>query len=185
MILRTDPILIAKAGADMTHEDTDQDEVAGRKQFPTASDELIKVAKVIELVRKQLQYMEPSELRVAAALILALERFPATTPAIELTFGFAQRNAGGNYGWADISISETELRLGLGEHFYDPEIGGDTESRTVFETQVGWEWAEGDVSEWLRTAEMIASEGHVSVEDHSDHEAIKWDLETKLNAGLL
>lgn len=73
--------------------------------------------------------MSPGHVRSAASVLLALERLPATTSGIQVTFGFIQRNTDGNYGWVDIAISEDGLRLGIGEHYYDPSAGADTESR--------------------------------------------------------
>jgi hypothetical protein len=42
--------------------------------------------------------MSPDDLRSAASVLLALERLPATTPGVQVTFGFAQPNTDGNYG---------------------------------------------------------------------------------------
>ena len=103
---------------------------------------------VIEFVRKQLPAMSPGHIRSAAGVLLALERLPAMTAGIQITFGFVQHNTNGNYGWADISISESELRLGIGEHYYDPSVGGDTESRILFEAVAGGDSAEGDIDDW-------------------------------------
>jgi hypothetical protein len=78
----------------------------------------------------------------------------------------------GNYGWVDITISEHEFLLGIG----DPSVGGDTETRTSFEAQAGGS-GEGDIDEWLAVADVIAADGRVSAEDYSDHDAIDWTAE--------
>ena len=65
-------------------------------------------------------------------------------------------------------------RSALAEHFYDPSVGGDTESRHAFEAYAGGESAEGDIDDWLPMATMISIEGNVDVEDYSDYEIIDW-----------
>ena len=158
-------------------DDVDDDDNDNEGRFPLSITDKPKIERVIHLVRSHLPSMSPDDLRAAASVLLALERLPATTPGVQITFGFAQPNTSGNFGWADIEISENEFRLGVGEHFYDPSVGGDTESRTVFETQAGGDWREGDIDDWLPVANVIASEGSVSSEDYSNHEAIEWRAE--------
>jgi hypothetical protein len=91
-----------------------------------------------------------------------------------MTFGFNQRNTDSNYGWADITISEEEITLGVGEHFYDPAVAGDTESRKVFAAAAGGDAAKGDIDHWTDVATVISAEGEVDMEDYSDYEAIDW-----------
>lgn len=143
-------------------------------RFPLSLDDISKIERVIELVRERLATMTPDHLRSAAAVVLALERLPATTPGIKMTFGFVQHNTDGNFGWADISISADEFTLGLGEHFYDPKVGGDTESRHAFEAYAGGDSAEGDIDNWIPVAKVISADGDVDVEDYSDYEIIDW-----------
>ncbi|MDR3420880.1 MAG: hypothetical protein P4L80_06510 [Xanthobacteraceae bacterium] len=147
------------------------------ERFPLSIDHMMKVKKVIQLMRNKLPIMHPGDLRTAAVVLIALERLPATTACVDVTFGFSLPNTDGNYGWVDIHIDEQEFRLASGEHFYDPSIGGDTQSRTVFETQAGGGWYSGDIDEWLECADRIASEGQVDAEDNSDHDGIEWDAE--------
>jgi hypothetical protein len=163
------------------HENNDVDDPDNEGRFPLSIDDKPKIEQVIELVRNHLSSMAPGELRAAASVLLALERLPAITPGIRVTFGFTRPNTDGNYGWADIEISEDEFRLGVGEHFYDPSVGGDTETRTVFETLAGGDWREGDIEDWLPVANVIASEGRVSAEDYSEHEEIEWTAEGDLD----
>ena len=40
------------------------------------------------------------------------------------------------------------------------------------------EWTEGDIDDWLPVANVIATEGDISMEDYSDYEAIEWANET-------
>jgi hypothetical protein len=93
---------------------------------------------------------------------------------VQTTFGFIQPSMDGNYAWADIRINEDSFSLSLGEHFYTPEVGGDTESRIVFETQSGTQWRAGDIGEWLEVASWIASTGRVTWDDYSAHDDIDW-----------
>jgi hypothetical protein len=158
-------------------EDNDLDDRDNEGRFPLSIADKPKIERVIELVRDHLPSMSPGDLRAAASVLLALERLPAATPGVRVTFGFTQPNTDGNYGWVDIEISEDEFRLGVGEHFYDPSVGGDTETRTVFEAQAGGDWGEGDIDDWLPVANVIASEGRVSAEDYSEHDAIEWGAE--------
>jgi hypothetical protein len=164
-------------------EDDDTDTQANVARFPLSIADILEVKRVIQLVRDKLLNMRPGDLRAAASVLFALERLPATTAGIDVTFGFSQPNTDGNYGWVDIHIDEHEFRLGFGEHFYDPSIGGDTESRTVFETQSGGNWCSGDIDEWLEFAGGIASEGQVDAEDNSDHDGIEWEAEGAQDEG--
>jgi hypothetical protein len=151
----------------------------GSGRFPLSVEDIANVTMVIKLVRSQLPSMTPRQLRTAAVLLRALERLPEKTPGIYTTFGFVQRSDGGNYGWADISISEDEFRLGLGEHFYEPSVGGDTESRNAFEAIAGADWPDGDIDEWLSTAQVLSVGAEISIQDDSDYDAIDWSSETE------
>lgn len=157
-------------------EEPEEDFDASR--FPLSLEDISKLTNVIKLIREQLPSMTPNHIRSASAVLRALERLPNTTPGIQVTFGFVQRHTGGNYGWADISLSEDEFRLGIGEHFYDPTVGGDTESRNAFEALAGAHSAEGDIDDWLPVAENLSAGAGVSVEDDSDYDAIDWSSET-------
>jgi hypothetical protein len=84
----------------------------------------------------------------------------------------------GNHAWADISFSDEGFRLSTGEHYYDPDVGGDTESRTLFATQSGTNWREGNlqagVEEWLE----LADSGRFTVDhDETDYDAEEWYVE--------
>ena len=157
-------------------DDDDLDNSDNDGRFPLSITDKPKIERVIQVVRSHLPSMSPGDLRAAAIVLLALERLPAPTPGVRVTFGF-QPNTGGNFGRADIEISENAFRLRIGEHFYNQTVGGDTDSRTVFAAQVGADWCEGDIDDWLPVATVIASEGNVGAEDYSDHEAIEWRAE--------
>lgn len=160
-------------------DETDEPEdVSDAGRFPLSLDEIAKLSMVIKLIRGQLPFMTPRHIRCASAMLRALERFPVATPGIQMTFGFVQPNTDGNYGWADISISKSDFTLGVGEHFYDPAVGGDTESKHVFEAYAGGSSAEGDIDDWLAVAEVISAGGEIDVEDDTDYDAIDWSSET-------
>jgi hypothetical protein len=109
------------------------DEDSSDDRFPLSEDDLQGLSAIASFFRSQLATMAPAQLRSVAALLFALKRLPRTTPGVDVSLSYSQSNTDGNYGWASIGISENELRLGVGEHFYDPGVGGDTESQTLFE----------------------------------------------------
>lgn len=156
----------------------DDGEADDPNRFPLSADDIDKVDKVIKLIREQLISLAPSDLRSAAVILHALERLPATTPEVQVTFSFVTPNIDGNFGWADVSVSEDELTFGTGQHFHDPSVGGDTESRHEFEAYAGSDYAEGDIEQWLAAARNLSAEANVSFDDYSDHEAIDWSSET-------
>jgi hypothetical protein len=165
----------------LRHDDVDCRDDEGR--FPLSIDDKPKIERLVKLVRSQLFRMSPSDLRAAASVLFALERLPATIPGVMVTFGFSQPNNDGNYGWVDIAISEDEFRLSEGEHFYDPSVGGDTETRTKFETEVGGNRCRGDIDDWLSVACVIAcAGGEIDAEDHSEHDEIDWEADVDPNS---
>jgi hypothetical protein len=150
----------------------EDEESAGR--FPLLTEDVRKIEQIVDLIREHFAGMSPVDIHVAAAVLLALDRLPASTPGVQTTFGFIQPSMDGNYAWADIRINEDSFSLSLGEHFYTPEVGGDTESRIVFNTQSGTQRRAGDIGEWLEVASWIASTGRVSWDDYSAHDDIDW-----------
>jgi hypothetical protein len=142
--------------------------------YPVDADALEGFAQVAHLVRMNLSNLDPHHLRTAAVTLLALERLPRVTSGINVVFGFRTPMERGCWAWADISIGRDGIRLGTGEHFYDPGVGGDTESRTRFQAYSGG--YEGSVQEWLELASMIFPDGVPSAEDYSDHDSIDWTV---------
>ena len=143
-------------------------------RFPLSTFDRHQVGKVVHLVRSRLATMTPGQLRSAASALHALERLPIVTPGIQVSFGFTEPNGDGNYAWTDIKVSESEFLLLVGEHFYDPAVGGDTETRVVFEAHAGDASRKGDMEDWLETAGMIAPDGLITAEDYSDHDSVDW-----------
>src|SRR5689334_19304758 len=75
---------------------------------------------------------------------------------------------------SDISISEDELRFVIGEHYYDPSVGGNTGSRIAFESVAGDASAEGGFEDWPSVAKNCCRRRGIGVEDYSDYELIEW-----------
>lgn len=109
----------------------------------------------------------PAVLGATATVLLALERLPLAIPGLSVTFDFSTPDRDGNRGWADLELDGQEFPLGAGEHCYSPSVGGDTSTRTVFATRAGSDWQEGDIVEWLATAQAIATWKRISVTDES------------------
>ena len=154
----------------------DPDEIPD-DQFVLMPEDKAGLEKVIALVRRHLPGMPPIHLRSAATLLLALERLPSTTPGASITFGFSTPNTDGNFGWADVQISEEELCLQIGEHFHSPGIGGDTETRSLLWMRAGSRSREGSSDawhEWLEYASSMASQGHATFDDESEVDEDTW-----------
>jgi len=152
-------------------------EEAVQRQFPIDNPALDGVARVVERIRSALPSLNPRQVYIASLVLLALERLPISTPGVNLRFGVLRRHSPGNYVWADIEICSTEFRLISGEHIYDPDVGGDTSSQTIFEAFLGAEESEGSVDDWLAFAETILEPNLVEAQDNSDHEEIDWSID--------
>jgi hypothetical protein len=138
-------------------------------RFPLTGEDQPGVEAIIALVRRRLRYLRPRELRSAATILLALERLPAVTDGVVVTFGFSYRD-GGNLSWANIGFADGEFRLDSGEHFYEPTVGGDTESTCLFEAYAGG-GRSGNIRDWLEVAEGL----HTAIgEDLSAHDDLDW-----------
>jgi hypothetical protein len=84
----------------------------------------------------------------------------------------------GNYGWAELRLTEERLELGIGEHFYDPDVGGDTETRTLFSVWASGKSAEGDIEEWFEYASGHVSRGYLTIaDDDSELERMDWEVD--------
>ena len=94
------------------------------------------------------------------------------TPGVNISLDLGFYDPEDGSCWVDFEITEEELRLGSGMHTYTPDVGGDTESRTDFESQSGGTWYEGDTSSWIEQAWGYASEGKISVVNNSDYDTV-------------
>jgi hypothetical protein len=89
-----------------------------QEQFPLSESELRFIQNISHLIRSQLPRITPQNLRGAAILLLALERLPIITVGVVVEATFRQFDVTpGNFGWADLRLSDEELTLGIGEHF--------------------------------------------------------------------
>jgi hypothetical protein len=154
--------------------DDEAEEIEDNPHFPLRIQHKAEIEDIISLIRSHLVRMSPRELRSAASVLLALERLPFVTPGIDVSFGFQEPRNGGNYAWADLRISEESFSLNIGQHFYDPDVGGDTETQTAFEATEGDARCRGGIERWLETARQIADGSPISCEDYSDHESVDW-----------
>lgn len=147
------------------------DDMVPDNRFPLDDDDKAEIEQIVILIRSELSTMTSGDIKSAATVIHALERLPETTPGVSVVFTFSQpdipENRMGSYGWVDIQISEEEFSLNHGEQFFSP-AGGDTETRTIFETQAGTDWREGNIYDWLPIARIIGREGCIYCEDESD-----------------
>ena len=161
-------------GCSMIDEGIDEE---SQRQFPLDNESLEGVARVVEQIRALLPGLNPRQVYISSLVLLALERLPASTAGVDVRYGFLTHNDDGNFGWADIEICSTEFRLISGEHFYDPEVGGDTSSQIAFEAFLGVEESEGSVDDWLAFAEAIWDLNLIEAGDNSDHNEIDWTLD--------
>jgi hypothetical protein len=114
----------------------DEGDDEGQERFPLSDEEREHVSQIIGLVRGNLSRPErpPPAIGIRA---LICTRTPSSGYRRRTVFGFRRPSIDRNWGWADIQIDSDEFRLGVGEHFYDPGVGGDTESRNIFEVFAG------------------------------------------------
>lgn len=161
----------------MERSGEEEDTVDAERSFRLSSSDLAIFKRLASNLRNKLVKAEPSFIRSAAPAILALERLPRPTGGVQVRFGCKTPNQRGNYGWADISLSEDDIKGTVGKHFYDPEVGGDTESSVLFHRQVGGSSDYGSLEDWWEQAEGLSAVGYLSAEDDSDWDAIDWCAE--------
>ncbi len=161
----------------MTERPEDEDVADADATFRLSDVDLAILRRLATLLRGRLARSEPRFIRSAALAILALERLPHPTAGVQVRFGYKTPNYDGNYGWVDISLSENDVSGTVGEHFYDPGVGGDTESDVLFYREVGGSSGYGSLEEWLERFEGLSAFAYLSVEEESDWDAIDWDAE--------
>lgn len=154
--------------------ESDDDSVSQPGRFPLDERDRSAVDAIAHIIRTHTSLMCPHELRSAATVLLALKRMPYVTHGVDVSFGFSTPNQDGNHGRADVEINGEEFRLSLAEYFYDPAVGGDSETRYIFETMTGSNWRRGSIKDWLEYAQVFSNSGRLIVEDYSDYDAIDW-----------
>jgi hypothetical protein len=128
-------------------------------------------------VRAKLFTAHPAFIRTACVVLIALERLPKVTPGACIRVCWRTRRISGEWKWADICVSEEAVRAGLGAHYYDRGVGGDTESETLFTAYVGAQRL-GDLAEWAKQAQSVAEAGYLTLHDEwagQDH--IDWSAD--------
>ena len=126
------------------------------------------------MVRERLPTSSLQQVRAASTLLLGISRLPLATPGIQVSVDFHYSVQGGNFSWADFSLSDTELCLGTGEHHYDPGVGGDNESQIIFEAQLG-EVTEGSVAGWIRLMmHLVRMDCEILINDESEPQKLPW-----------
>lgn len=154
--------------------DDEEEQETDEARLPLSKGHLDILKRLAADLRGSLKNREPAFIRSAAPAILALKRLPLTTGAVQVRVGYSTPNRGGNYGWADIGLSESELEASIGEHFYDPSVGGDTESETLFHVSVENHAANGSLERWWEHAQELAAVGWLTVQDDSSWDEIDW-----------
>lgn len=139
----------------------DDDETPER--FSLSAGELEQLSDLADTLRGQLRLADPAFIRDAAVALLALARLPEVTEGAMVTIGWVHNYGGGNREWADLKISEEEITASVGAHFYDPDVGGDTEINTLFEAFIGG-GRRGDLESWFEHAQYVAAHGRQTVD---------------------
>jgi hypothetical protein len=103
-----------------------------------------------------------------------VRRLPWSTPGTYLIFTAWE----GDYyyrSYGSIGMFESELRLTMGNSFYDPEVGSDHESDWVFEVDAYGRFSPISM-QWLdRLKTILADEPRLQIENES--EGFDWDDE--------
>jgi hypothetical protein len=140
--------------------DGDEPDVEDLRTFPIAARDLGGVAFAI---RAQIK-CDPDEQRAdLTAALDAIARLPAPTDdQISISasdrYGSGAGREAGNYEWAQIEITDDAVTCSCGEHFYDSDVGGDSESGTIFFCDIDG-FVKGDLRDWLYRFERLASYG--------------------------
>lgn len=159
----------------MANQSDDPIDDDGNDLLSLSSSDIAILERLALELRSQLAGAEVHFIRSAATAISAIERLPKPTPGVHVSFGYRTPNINGNHRWADILLTEEGTEAGVGEHFYDPQVGGDTESKTLFWAGVGKDNRTGSLEEWFETASGMAVDLFVS--DESETDLIDWEAE--------
>lgn len=155
-----------------TREDLDNDGTDTEVEFPMDDIDEAYLHEFATSLRERLPKLNPGEMLTISILILALERLPRVTPGVNISLDLGFYDPENGSSWVDLEISEDELRAGSGVHIYTPGVGGDTESRTDFESYSGGTWYDGDTYSWVEQASAYVAEGKISLVNNSDYDAV-------------
>jgi hypothetical protein len=155
-------------------DDDDEDKSFEPAQFSLSRDEVALSKDMAAIVRQELRTAHPAFIRQAAVVLFVLERLPNATPGASITVGWSTKPQEGSREWAEVSISEEEIQASVGAHYYDPEIGGDTESETLFWAHVDGA-RQGSLETWSERARHVDESGILTIRDEwaGEHE-IDW-----------
>ncbi|WP_448582389.1 hypothetical protein, partial [Thermaurantiacus sp.] len=123
-----------------------------------SAEEVERLQELSAPVRARLYDADPVFIRNAAVVLLVLGRLPKLVFGAVVEISWVDDAGDGNRVWADLRISEHELTASVGAHFYDPDVGGDTETDTVFEADSDGSRT-GSLGKWLWRVKQIAEVG--------------------------
>ncbi len=155
--------------------------------FPFRVEEEYLVTELIKLVRGIISEnnLSPYQLRQIAVVIYALEHLPHYVEGISIGLGIVYR-LNNESSFCEFYISESEFRLTSGGNTYDPGIGSDSYSSTIFELETSG-YRDGDsesyeVTGWFnQVQELLNMEAEIEFEDNGDDSEIDWNADPNGN----
>jgi hypothetical protein len=164
----------------MDDADQLQDDPEGPTLFAFRPEEKCVVQEVIDGLRERVAHRStsPSELRHLSVALLALQRLPLPTSGIELNASLVYR-FGGEMSYIGLYIGSSSFRLQTGGSAYDPEVGSDSYSQTIFEVEPsGFRSSDGwcALSGWTESFRVHCRdrEWHLSFDWLGDEAEIDW-----------
>ena len=120
---------------------------------------------LLDLLDLAILHHDPDQAALLYEIGIDLRGLPAKEPRqFELNI---ENQAFGNSQWASLSSWDGySLEFGTGSHVYDPGVGGDSSSETIYECSAEGE-ARGDLSNWLHAIEML-DHSNIAVTASSD-----------------
>lgn len=121
----------------------------------------------------------PEELKNLAIVKLAFQRLPRTTPGVHICLGVVLRN-GNESNCCDLEISDSRSSISTGGNVYDPGVGSDSFSNTLFECESSG-FRDGaidafEIGSWQAAAQELLNCGAtLSFENYCEEAEIGWD----------
>lgn len=149
------------------------------KLFPFEDYDLLRIENLTKFVEELLipQKVSAFEIQGFAHILLALRRLPVVTHEVGAILTISNRFEQ-ELSYYDLSVDEFEFKLGYGGSVYDPVIGSDSYSHTMFLiTPDGYgEYSENDIESWIIGAKKLLNlGGDVTIEDLYEDDTIDWD----------